>query len=77
MAVVGKLVLSNILGSSSLHAAVTIQHNCCAKSAKSCTKYSLAAGMLKMVNPTVDKKTKICSMAKNSNMVYHPEVSDL
>ena len=77
MAVVGQEVLSNVLGSSRVDPAVTIQHNCCAKSAKSRIKYSREAASLKMVNFTVEEKNKLQRKSKMSATWSCPAVSVL
>ena len=62
MAVVSHYDLGNILGLQRLEAAVTIQHNCCAKSAKlSSASIVVRLRTQKMMNKTVKQKNKMRS----------------
>lgn len=77
MAVVSHYVLGNILGLQQLDAAVTIQHNSCAKSAKLSIKNSRETKTQKMMNNSVKQMIQMQSKSIKSAILLHPAVCDL
>jgi len=73
MAVVGHCVLGKDLGLQQVDPAVTIQHNCCAKSAMLSSSIVVRLRTKKMMNKTVTMKNKLKRISKKTGYVSQVE----